>query len=204
MKRFRSYVMVRHRNNWIQLFRFGLVGGSGVLVNMAVYIVAVKLGPHTPGVAVNLPLTEFNVRWYHVFNTIAFFAANFWNFQLNRRWTFKSSKHASWTREYWPFLAVGLIGWAAGLIIITLLVKQGSPLALPGWLDGSSGFRNRYYWAQLISIAVVTPLSFVVNKMWTFASVRGQHKLGKSKQGKSKQGEPEQGEVTSDSSLEAR
>lgn len=170
-------MLVRHRDNWIQLFRFGLVGGSGVLVNMVVYIVASKLGPNASAIAVDLPLTEFNVRAYHVFSTIAFFVANLWNFQLNRRWTFRSSKAASWTREYWPFLAVGLIGWAVGLIIITLLVKQGSPLALPAWLDGSSGFRNRYYWAQLISIAVVTPLSFVVNKMWTFASVRGQHKL---------------------------
>lgn len=169
--------MVRHRHNWIQLFRFGLVGGSGVLVNMVVAVIASKLGPDVHAVAVDLPLTVFNVRWYHVFATIAFFVANIWNFQLNRRWTFRSAKHASWAKEYWPFLAVGLIGWAVGLIIITVLIKPESPLALPAWFDDTTGFRTRFYWAQLISIAVVTPLSFIVNKMWTFASVRGQHKL---------------------------
>ena len=30
------YVFVRHRHNWNLLFRFGLVGGSGVLVNLLV------------------------------------------------------------------------------------------------------------------------------------------------------------------------
>ena len=168
--------MVRHRHNWIQLFRFGLVGGSGVLVNMLVAVIANKVGPDVHAVAVDLPMTVFNVRWYHVFATIAFFVANIWNFQLNRRWTFRSSEHASWAKEYWPFLAVGLIGWAVGLVIITVLIKPESPLALPAWFDDTTGFRTRFYWAQLISIAVVTPLSFIVNKMWTFASVRGQHK----------------------------
>lgn len=192
MKRLRNYVMVRHRNNWIQLFRFGLVGGSGVLVNMAVAIIANKVGPDVQQIAINLPLTEFNVRWYHVFATMGFLVANFWNFQLNRRWTFQSSKHASWAKEYWPFLSVGLLGGFVGLLIITLLIKPESPLALPAWFDNSTGFRTRFYWANLISIGLVTPLSFVVNKLWTFASVRG-HK-----------DETEQGEVTSDSSLEAR
>jgi hypothetical protein len=49
-------------------------------------------------------------------------------------------------------------------------------MALPrGVLDDTSGFRTRLYWAQLIVIAVVTPLSFVLNKLWTFAAVRTHH-----------------------------
>ena len=49
-----------------------------------------------------------------------------------------------------------------------------SPLGLsPEFFDDSTGFRTRLYWAQLITIAVVTPVSFVLNKIWTFSAVRG-------------------------------
>ena len=52
-------------------------------------------------------------------------------------------------------------------------MHRGSPLALPaGLLDDSSGLRTRLYWAQLIVIAVVTPMAFALNKVWTFAAVR--------------------------------
>ena len=43
-------------------------------------------------------------------------------------------------------------------------------------LDDSSGLRSRLYWGQLIVIAVVTPLGFVINKLWTFAAVRTHHR----------------------------
>ena len=158
--------------------RFGLVGGSGVLVNLVTAVIAKKLGPEEQLIFLNLPLTDFNVRWYHVFSTMAFFVANVWNFQLNRLWTFKSSKHAGWLREYFPFLAVGLLGQVIGLLILTLLMHPGSFVALsPTFFDDSSGFRTRFYWAQLIQIALVTPLSFVLNKLWTFSAVRGSTKV---------------------------
>ena len=110
MKRLHHYVTVRHRHNWKLLLRFGLVGGSGVLVNMAVLILCNKIGPDAHSVAWDLPGTDFNVRWYHVYSTIAFMVANLWNFQLNRWWTFKSAQHSGWWREYLPFLAVGTAG----------------------------------------------------------------------------------------------
>jgi hypothetical protein len=69
-----------------------------------------------------------------------------------------------------------MLGQAIGLVLLTLLMHRGSPISLPtGELDDSSGFRTRLYWAQLIVIAVVTPLSFVLNKLWTFAAVRTHH-----------------------------
>ena len=60
-------LFARHSQNWVLLFRFGLVGGSGVLVNMLVLIACNKLGPDAHAVAVGLPVTAFNVRWYHVY-----------------------------------------------------------------------------------------------------------------------------------------
>jgi putative flippase GtrA len=52
-----------------------------------------------------------------------------------------------------------------------------SPVSLPmDVFDDTTGLRNRLYWSQLIVIALVTPLSFVLNKLWTFAAVRGQRR----------------------------
>ena len=176
MDRLKHFLFVRHGHNWVLLFRFGLVGGSGVLVNLLVAIICNKLGPDETGIALDLPLTDFNVRWYHVYSTIAFLVANLWNFQLNRRWTFRSAEHSGWVREYFPFLAVGVLGQLVGLGILTLLMHPGSIFSLsPTFFDNSTGFRTRLYWAQLITIAIVTPLSFVLNKIWTFSAVRGRN-----------------------------
>ncbi|MEO6509772.1 MAG: GtrA family protein, partial [Nocardioides sp.] len=95
------------------------------------------------------------------------------NFQLNRTWTFRSSRHSRWWHEYWPFLVVGFGGQVVGLALLTLLMHPHSPVSLPtDVFDDSSGLRNRLYWSQLIVIALVMPVSFVFNKLWTFAAVR--------------------------------
>ena len=176
MERLRHFLFVRHGHNWLLLFRFGLVGFSGVFVNLLVTVIANKMGPDEDNIFLGLPLTDYNVRWYHVFSTIAFLVANLWNFQLNRLWTFRSAKHSGWLREYLPFLTVGLLAQVIGLGILTLMMHPDSPLALPPAIfDDSTGFRTRLYWAQLITIGVVTPISFVLNKLWTFSSVRGKN-----------------------------
>jgi putative flippase GtrA len=163
----------RHRRNVGLLVRFGAVGASGVVVNLLTLVALRRLGPHFDDAVVALGSTGFNLRWYHVYSTIAFLVANLTNFQLNRSWTFRSSRAAGWGREYGPFLVVGLAGQAVGLALLTLLMHPDSPVSLPrDVFDDSSGLRNRLYWSQLVVIAVVTPLSFVLNKLWTFAAVR--------------------------------
>lgn len=174
MRRLGHYVFVRHRQNWNLLFRFGLVGGSGVVVNTLVLILLKRTGPHFEDVFVDLPGTDFNVRWYHLFLLVSFLVANLWNFQLNRRFTFRSAQHSGWWREYAPFLAVGLVAQLVGLGLATLLMHPASPIALPSSVfDNSTGLRTKLYWANLVVIAVTVPLSFVVNKLWTFSAVRG-------------------------------
>ena len=174
MQRLRHYLFVRHRHNWSLLFRFGLVGGSGVLVNMIVLILLKRSGPHFEDVLLDLPLTDFNVRWYHLYLLVAFLVANVWNFQLNRWFTFRSAQHSGWWREYGPFLAVGLAAQFVGLGIATLLLHPGSIFSLPSDVfDNSTGLRTKLYWANLIVIAITVPISFVLNKLWTFSSVRG-------------------------------
>ena len=178
MDRLKHFIFVRHGHNWRLLFRFGVVGLSGVFVNLLVTVIANKVGPDEDSAFLGLPITDFNIRWYHVFSTIAFLVANLWNFQLNRRWTFRSAAHAGWLREYLPFLTVGFLAQVVGLGLLTLLMHPQSPLTLPPEVfDDSTGFRTRLYWAQLITIAFITPVSFVLNKLWTFSAVRGQHSV---------------------------
>ena len=184
MDRLKHYVFVRHGHNWVLLFRFAVVGFSGVFVNLLVAIICKKLGPDPESIFVGLPLTDFNIRWYHVYSTIAFLVANLWNFQLNRLWTFRSARHSGWFREYVPFLTVGVLAQVVGLGILTLLMHPDSVFSLPPEIfDNSTGFRTRFYWAQLITIAVVTPISFVLNKVWTFSAVRGRDSVEGSKMG---------------------
>lgn len=172
----------RYGNSIRQLFRFGMVGGLGVAVNFIALIAVTKLLPLIwPGAGIPegegvwwpIPGSEFNVRWYHVMFTCAFLVANVFNFQLNRWWTFKSNRAAGWFREYWPFLTVGLVALAIGLVITTALMNQESPIALStDVFDGSSGFRSRKYWANLIMIICTIPISFLLNKFWTFRAIR--------------------------------
>lgn len=170
----------RYGNAIGQFARFGVVGGSGVAVNFAALWLERKLFPliwssaaDDQNIVLRLGDTGYNIRWYMIFVAVSFLAANLWNFQLNRWWTFKTHLHAGWWREYWPFLSVGLVCLAVGSLVLLALMKLDSPVALPRDIfDGSTGFRTPVYWANLIMIMVTIPVSFMINKYWTFRSIR--------------------------------
>ena len=174
----------RYSHSLGQLVRFGIVGGLGVGVNMAVMVAVAKLLPLgwesagiPEGEGIWWPIldTGFNIRWYHVMSSLAFLVANLFNFQLNRWWTFKSHRSAEWLKEYWPFLTVGLVALGIGQVVFTALMHPQSPMALPtSILDGSTGLRSRHYWANLIMIIFTIPVSFLLNKFWTFRAIRDQ------------------------------
>jgi len=174
-------VYARHRHSLIQFVRFGLVGVLGVLVNEGVLaltnvIARDGFGEHHDDVIVGIPLTEYNVRNYHVYVLVAFLAANFFNFMVNRYWTFRTGGRAPLWHEYWPFLVVGLGAQAVGLLLMTALMNPTSPICLPSSVfDDSSGLRTKLYWANLIVIVCVTPINFVLNKLWTFKFARNRH-----------------------------
>ena len=59
----------RMANGLREFIKFGLVGGSGVVVNLAVFYVAKKsleagLDLHEADALMSIPGTRFNIRWY--------------------------------------------------------------------------------------------------------------------------------------------
>ncbi len=158
---------------------FGIVGGSGVVVNMIVAIIMHKLNGGTINAAERIfaiPGTDFWFRYRNLVWIVAFLVANTWNYQLNRSWTFRSQHHKSWWASFWPFFTIGAVSAFLGMWIQVLLTHPGSAFFLPDpYFNENSGLRSREYWAQLLTIVLTMPINFVVNKVWTFGHLRVKH-----------------------------
>jgi putative flippase GtrA len=150
-----------------------------VVVNMAVAVILHKLHGGTVNAQqplFGIPLTTKSFRYVHLVWVMSFLVANVWNFQLNRSWTFRASRHGTWLGQFLPFLTIGSAAAGAGLLLISLFTHADSPIYLPEpWFSETAGLRSRTYWAQLFTIVATTPINFVVNKLWTFRAVR-QHR----------------------------
>ena len=166
--------LARIQNTARQFLMFGIVGGSGTVVNLIVSVISKKVAGWTAGISehdVFLPLlgTDFNIRWFNIFMTIAFIVANTWNYQLNRSWTFRGYTQRSWWRGFFPFLLTGIGAFLVSQIVATLLMNPTSSIGLPSDIfDHSTGLRTKFYWASAISIIVAMPVNFIINKLWAF------------------------------------
>jgi putative flippase GtrA len=121
---------LRHPPNWIQLAKFGIVGASGYVVNLAVYAALLGIGAHTAA------LISFAVA-----------AAN--NYWWNRHWTFASEKGhfglqgmrfflvalaALVVNQLWLLVFLDWLGWgkivaqAVAIILVTPLNFLGNKL----------------------------------------------------------------------------
>ncbi|MFV0451376.1 MAG: GtrA family protein [Propioniciclava sp.] len=172
----------RYRSSLREFITFGLIGGSGVLVNMAVFALANNIAIHAFGSNeydrfLSFPGTDWSIRNYLVYAMVAFLAANLYNFVLNRYITFRGDHRAPFIKEYVPFLIVGSVAQLAALVMLQLLLNRNSPIYLGAdlFVDGSPFWRRRAYWANLMAIIVVMPVNFVANKLWTFRAVRRLH-----------------------------
>ncbi len=96
----------RHPANWWQLLKFGIVGVSGYLINLAVFAVLVE---------------DLNV--HHAIAAIgAFCVAVTNNFFWNRYWTFGPGKsHPAF--QVARFFAVSLASLAINLVVLEVLVS---------------------------------------------------------------------------------
>jgi putative flippase GtrA len=98
---------MRRPGNWLQLVRFGLVGGAGFIVNLAVYALFV----HPIGVD------------YHAAAVAAWLVAVLNNFVLNRHWTFDAREEAA-HEQAGRFIVVSLIAFGVNLLLLTLFVES--------------------------------------------------------------------------------
>jgi putative flippase GtrA len=64
---------LRSPHNWIQLAKFGVVGTSGYVVNLAVYAALLGIGAHKAAV-------------------VSFVVSAGWNYWWNRHWTFRNER----------------------------------------------------------------------------------------------------------------
>ncbi|MHB1537441.1 MAG: GtrA family protein [Solirubrobacteraceae bacterium] len=129
---------IRQPQNWLQLIRFGLVGGSGFVLNLLLYTVFVHL----------LSID------YHVAAVLSWTLSAISNFILNRHWTF-DGRHENARAIHGQgirFLLVSLVALGADLVILDGLV-HGGMAKIP---------------AEAIAVACSMPLNFLGNKLWTF------------------------------------
>ena len=105
---------LRHPGNWLQLVRFGVVGASGYVVNLAIFAFAV----HTLGVH------------YRLAAVLAFLVSVTNNFWLNRHWTFGARDgHAGFQAA--RFFFVSGLAFLFSLLALVLLVElAGLPKVL--------------------------------------------------------------------------
>jgi putative flippase GtrA len=99
----------REPANWVQLLKFGLVGGSGYLINLGVFaLLAENLGVHHLIAAVG-----------------AFCVAVTNNFLWNRYWTFGPGEGLARFQAV-RFFVVSLASLGLNLALLELLVSSGS------------------------------------------------------------------------------
>lgn len=105
---------VRKPQNWLQLAKFCAVGGSGYVVNLAVFALAVEVGDLHHLVAA----------------TLAFLVAVTNNFWWNRHWTFGAHDgHAGFQAV--RFLAVSVVAFVFAATVLELLVNGADMAEIP-------------------------------------------------------------------------
>lgn len=98
----------RQPSNWVQLLKFGLVGGSGYVINLAVFaLLSGSLGIHHTAAAVG-----------------AFAVAVTSNFFWNRYWTFGPGEGLARSQAA-RFFTVSLASLGFNLILLEVLVRAG-------------------------------------------------------------------------------
>jgi len=104
----RLHNAARQPQNWIQLLKFGVVGGSGYLINLGVFA-----------------FLSGNLGVYHAIAAVgAFCVAVTSNFLWNRYWTFGPGEGLAHMQAA-RFLVVSVACLVINLVVLELLVRSG-------------------------------------------------------------------------------
>lgn len=99
---------LRRQENWVQLVKFGIVGASGYVVNLAVY---------------TLLLYQADLH-YVAAATGSFLIAASWNYWWNRIWTFRAQR-GSVGIQGMRFLLVSAAMYGANVCVLATLISAG-------------------------------------------------------------------------------
>jgi dolichol-phosphate mannosyltransferase len=105
---------MRRPANWLQLVRFGLVGGTGFVINVGVYALCVH------ALAIN----------YRVAFVLAWLVAVTNNFLLNRHWTFDAAAGNARFQAV-RFFAVSVTAAAFSFLLLTAFVELAGLAKVP-------------------------------------------------------------------------
>jgi putative flippase GtrA len=99
---------LRRPANWVQLAKFGAVGATGYVVNLAVYTALLR-----------------GAGWHYAYAaTVSFLVAVTNNYLWNRVWTFRHQRgHLGF--QGLRFLVVALVAYVANLGILSALIAFG-------------------------------------------------------------------------------
>jgi dolichol-phosphate mannosyltransferase len=109
----RLHVGARRGSNWLQLVRFGVVGGAGYIVNLAVFALAAGRGIDYRSAAV-----------------AAFIVAATNNFLWNRHWTFRRGE-GGMSGQALRFLLVSLTALVLNVVLLEALVRGAGLSEIP-------------------------------------------------------------------------
>jgi len=104
----RAIRALRSPHNWIQLAKFGVVGTTGYIVNLAVYA---------------LLLNAANLH-YVAAATGSFLVAASWNYMWNRNWTFRAQR-GHFGIQGMRFFIVSATVYGANIAVLAALVSAG-------------------------------------------------------------------------------
>jgi dolichol-phosphate mannosyltransferase len=135
--------------------KFGLVGASGVIVNMIVYTTLITM--------------EVN---YLVAATVAFLFAVSSNFYLNFIWTFKGKGEGKSVRKkYFHFFTISLVNFLINLLVLRIVVEflSGNKWSYDIISEYVTNPKNIIkIIAQIVGIGVATFFNFFGNYFITF------------------------------------
>jgi putative flippase GtrA len=107
----RIHLGTRKPANWVELFKFGVVGATGYVINIAVFALLTQI-----------------LEAHHIPAAVAAFCVAVTNnFLWNRYWTFRATEgHAGFQAA--RFFAVSIAALGVNLIVLSLLVDEmGAP-----------------------------------------------------------------------------
>ena len=99
---------LRSRANWVQLAKFGAVGASGYVVNLAVYAALLQGGVHFRAAA-----------------AVSFVVSALSNYVLNRAWTFRDQR-GHFAYQGMRFLVVSAVALGANQLWLTVFIALGA------------------------------------------------------------------------------